>query len=96
MAVVHEETIPVWAVRRVVRNKRKEKRMDRTPTANTPGEEERMARRPGMHTPDEAVHQSRLAVRDLRAWAGLVWARDRPGNAVDWSSPVGMTPAAAM
>jgi len=65
--VVHEETIPVWAARRVVRNKRKDKRMDHTPATNTPGEEERTGLRSGMHPPNEAAQQWRLAVRDLRA-----------------------------
>lgn len=71
MAVVQEETSPVWAVRRVVRNRRKDRRTDGTPAANTPGEEERIGRRSDVQPPDEAVHQWRLAVRDLLVWAGL-------------------------
>ena len=72
MAVVQEETSPVWAVRRVVRNRRKDKQTDGTPAANTPGEEERIGCRSAVRPPGEAAHQWLLAVRDLRKWTGLV------------------------
>ena len=57
MAVVQEETIPVWPERRVARNRRKDNRTDLTPAVNTPGEEERMGRRSNLWPPDEAAHQ---------------------------------------
>ena len=55
--MVQEETIPVWAERRVARNRRKDNRTDLTPAVNTPGEEERMGRRSNLWPPDEAAHQ---------------------------------------
>ena len=71
MAVVQEETSPVWAVRRVVRNRRRDKHTDGTPAANTPVKEERIGCCSTVRPPDEAAHQWRLAVRDLRKWTGL-------------------------
>ena len=55
-----------------------------------------MGPRSDVWPPDEAAHRWRLAVRGLRTWRGLARPCDRPGNAVDWSSPVEMTPPAAM